>query len=195
MALEEPDKADTLLLERSSIGVAPRVRLVAADEPLGSGISITEAGLRRVLGLVRQKSNFIVVDMPAPLRPELHQVLTLARHVVVVLNPDVASVRNAREIRQLAVRMAGSDRVMTVVNRADTQGGLNEKTLLKALDAPVHVMIPNLGRGMQEAINLGMPAIRRVPDLARHLAPLTQEIGAVRAPVRQQSWLRRMIGR
>lgn len=195
IALEDPEKADTLLLERSSINVAPRVRLIAADEPLGSEISITETGLRRVLGLIRQKSNFVVVDMAAPLRPELHQVLTLARHVVVVLNPDVASVRNAREIRQLAVRMAGSDRVMTVVNRADTQGGLNAKTLLKALDAPVHITIPNLGRGMQEAINLGIPAIRRVPDLARHLAPLTQEIGAVRTSAPQQSWLRRMIGR
>jgi pilus assembly protein CpaE len=195
IALEDPDKADTLLLERSSISVAPRVRLIAADEPLGSGISITETGLRRVLGLVRQKSNFVVVDMPVPLRPELHQVLTLARHVVVVLKPDVASVRNAREIRQLAVRMAGSDRVMTVVNHADIQGGLNEKTLLKALDAPIHITIPNLGRGMHEAINLGVPAIRRVPELGRHVAPLIQEIGAVHVSPKPQSWLRRIIGR
>ena len=170
------------------------MRLIAADEPLGSGISITEGGLRRVLSLMRQKFNFIVVDMPMPLRPEVQQVLTLARHVVVVLKPDVASARNARDIRQLAVRMAGSDRVVTIVNHADGKGGLSEKTLLKALDAPVHILIPDLGGGMQEAINLGIPAIRRVPELRTRIAPLIREIAAISTDAPTPSWLRRMIG-
>ena len=40
IALEEPDKADTLLLERTAIRIDQRMHLVAADESLGSGISI-----------------------------------------------------------------------------------------------------------------------------------------------------------
>lgn len=56
-------------------------------------------------------------------------------------------------------------------------------------------MIPNLGRGMQEAINLGMPAIRRVPGLARHLAPADPGDRAVQMSPSPQSWLRRIIGR
>ena len=53
MALEEPDKADTLLLERSSIGVAPRVRLVAADEPLGSPMAYAPGRPRSGLVVLR----------------------------------------------------------------------------------------------------------------------------------------------
>ena len=195
IALEDPEKADTLLLERAAIQVAPRMRLIAADESLSSGISITEAGARQVLALVRRKFNFVVVDLPMPLRPELHQVLTLARHVVVVMKPDVASARVAREIRQLAMTMAGTDRVVTLLNHADMRGGLPLKIVQKALDSPVHIVMPELGRRMPESLNLGVPAIRRVPDLRKHLAPLIQEVAALTAAKPATPWFRRIFGK
>ena len=195
MALEDPEKADTLLLERAAIEVAPRMRLIAADESLNSGISITEAGARQVLSLIRQKFNFVVVDLPMPLRPELHQVLALARHVVVVMKPDVASVRIAREIRQLAISMAGDDRIVTMLNRSDMPGGLAAATVQKAFDGPVHMKIPELGKRMAESINLGVPAIRRVPELKKHMAPLIQEIAVLNRGKPSGSWLRRILGK
>ncbi|HBK08968.1 MAG TPA: pilus assembly protein CpaE [Acetobacteraceae bacterium] len=193
IALEDPDQADALLLERTAIQLGPRLRLIAADEALGSGISITEPGARQVLSLVRQKFNFVVVDLPMPLRPELHQVLTLARHVVVVMAPDVASARNARAIRQLAMTLAGADRVVPMVNRSDMKGGLSSTMLEKALGSPSRVSVPELGRRMPEAVNLGIPAIRRVPDLRKHLAPLIQEIAAIHGIKSSESWIRRLL--
>ena len=193
IALEEPDKADTLLLERTAIRIDQRMHLVAADESLGSGISISETGARRVLGLVRQKFNYVVVDLPMPLRPELHQMLTLARHIVIVLQPDVASVRNAREIRQLAMTMAGTDRVITVLNRADMRGGLPTARAAQARGSALHVVVPELGTRMPESVNLGGPAIKRVPDLRKHLSPLIQEIGAVSLAKPSMSWLRGLL--
>ena len=195
IALEDPDQADTLLLERSAIQVAPRMRLIAAAEPLSSGVGITETGVRQVLELIRQKFNFLVVDLPMPPRPELHQVLSLARHVVVVLKPDVASVRNAREIRQLALQMAGSDRIITIENFSNARGRLPPKILETALGGEVHIRVPDLGPRMTEAVNQGIPALRRVPELHKLLGPLIQEIAAIKAVNRSPSWLRRMFSR
>ncbi len=193
IALEDPDQADALLLERTAIQIDPRLRLIAADEALGSGISITEPGVRQVLSLVRRKFNFIVVDLPMPLRPELHQVLTLARHVVVVMAPDVASARNALAIRQLAMTLAGADRVVSLVNRCDMKGGLSAAMLEKALGTAPGVSVQEQGRRMPEAVNLGTPAIRRVPELRRQIAPLIQEIAAIHGAPKAASWIRRLL--
>lgn len=193
IALEDPDQADALLLERTAIQIDSRLRLIAADEALGAGISISEPGVRQVLSLVRQKFNFVVVDLPMPLRPELHQVLTLARHVVVVMAPDVASARNARAIRQLAMTLAGADRVVALVNRSDMKGGLSAAMLEKALGTPPRIKVPELGRRMPEAVNLGTPAIRQVPELRRHIAPLIQEIAAIHGDTQSTSWIRRLL--
>lgn len=193
IALEDPDQADALLLERTAIQVEPRLRLIAADEALGSGISITEPGARKVLSLVRQKFNFVVVDLPMPLRPELHQVLTLARHVIVVMAPDIASARNARAIRQLAMTLSGADRVISLVNRCDMKGGLSAAMLEKALGSSPGITMPELGRRMPEAVNMGTPAIRSVPELRKHLAPLIQEIAAIPGEKSSNSWLRRLL--
>jgi pilus assembly protein CpaE len=148
-----------------------------------------------VLGLIRQKFNYVIVDVPMPLRPELHQVLTLARHVVVVMEPNVASVRNARVIRQFAMTMAGSDRVVTLLNRADMPGGLPAAMVEKALGTAFQIKVPGLGRRMPQSINLGVPAIRQVPSLRKHLAPLIREIAAVDTGKARSSFVRRFLGR
>ncbi len=55
------------------------------------------------------------------------------------------------------------------------------------------MVIPDLGKGMTEAVNLGTPALHHVPKLRRHLAPIVREIAAVDAE--KKGWLRRLLGR
>jgi pilus assembly protein CpaE len=121
--------------------------------------------------------------------------VTLARQVVTVLTPDVASLRDTQNIRHVVASITGADRVISVLNRSDMKGGIGRSLVEKALGGAPDVIIPELGRGMLEAINTGVPAIKLVPALRRHLAPLVREIAGVK-PSRQRSpWLRRMFGR
>src|SRR5262249_6758125 len=94
IALENPMRADTLFLERAAIEVNERVRLISADEDLDAELNITEAGVRHVLGLLRQRFNYIIVDLPVPLVPAIHPVITLSRHVLVLLEAEVTGLRN-----------------------------------------------------------------------------------------------------
>jgi len=55
IALEKPMRADTLFLERAAIEINERVCLISADEDLNAQLHITEAGVRHVLGLLRQR--------------------------------------------------------------------------------------------------------------------------------------------
>lgn len=191
-ALENPMRADTLFLERAAIDVNERVCLISADEDLDAQLDITEAGVRHVLGLLRQRFNYIVVDVPVPFGPSMHPVLMLSRHVLVLLEAEVTGLRNAHALRSAVTNIAGKDRVFTLLNRADRPGGLPRATIVKALGAEPDMVIPDLGKGMTQAVNLGIPALRHVRGLRRYLAPIVREITGVGAQPKGR--LRRLLG-
>jgi pilus assembly protein CpaE len=186
-------RADTLFLERAAIDVNDRVKLIAAEEDLDTALQITEAGVRHVLGLLRQRFNYIVVDAPVPLAPAIHPVIALSRHVLVMLEAEVTGLRNACALRAAVTSIAGKNRVFTVLNRANRPGGLPTASIVKGLGAEPDMVIPDLGKGMTQAVNLGIPALNRVSGLRRHLAPIVREIAGVSA--KNKGWLRRFLGR
>lgn len=193
IALEDAARVDGLFLERASIALEPRLQLIASEEAFDTEATVTEAGLKRVLDLLQKKFNFVIADIPMPLPPSMTRVLTQARQIVAVLTPDVASLRDTQNIRRVVVNATGNDRVITVLNRSDMKGGIELKLVEKALGGPPDVVIPELGKGMLEAINIGVPAVKRVPALRRYLAPLVREIAGVRST--GSSWLSRLFRR
>lgn len=195
-ALADPQRADSLLLERTAIEVAPRLSLLAAAEGFGSKTPVTDEGVTRVIELLRQKFNFVVVDLPVvPVPSAMFQVLVLARQVVVVLGPDVAGLRDAKALRSFVADTTGTDTVFTVLNRADLQGGLSRSLIETGLGARPDITIPDFGKRMLQAVNLGVPALTYVPALRRHLAPLVREISGVQTDRSGKSWLMRMLRR
>jgi pilus assembly protein CpaE len=193
IALEDSERADSLFLERTAIAVEPRLRLIAAEEPLGAILQVSSGGVARVLDLLQRKFNYVVVDLPMPVPQEMNWAVVMARQVVVVMGPDVASLRDAQAIRQFVIGTTGSDRVVTVLNRNDAKGGLASSLIERGLGGKPDAVIPDLGRRMIEAVSLGVPALRRVPALGRHMAGLVREITGLGAAVAPTSWLRRML--
>jgi pilus assembly protein CpaE len=193
IALENPMRADTLFLERAAIEVNERVCLVSADEDLDAQLEITEAGVRHVLGLLRQRFNYIVVDVPVPFPRSIYPVITLSRHVLVLLEAEVTGLRNAHALRAAVTNIAGKDRVFTLLNRADRAGGLPRAMIVKALGSEPDMVIPDLGKGMTQAVNLGIPALKHVRGLRRYLVPIVREISGV--PAERKGWLRRLLPR
>ena len=192
IALENPMRADTLFLERAAIEINDRVSLIAADEELDAQLNISEAGVRHVLGLLRQRFNYVVVDVPVPFPPSIYPVISLSRQVLVLLEAEVTGLRNAYALRNAVTNIAGKDRVFTLLNRADRAGGLPRATIVKALGAAPDMVIPDLGKGMTQAVNLGIPALKHVSKLRRHLTPIVREITGV--GVKRKGRLRRLLG-
>ncbi|MBR1205515.1 AAA family ATPase [Bradyrhizobium sp. AUGA SZCCT0051] len=189
IALENPMRADTLFLERAAIDVNDRVVLISGDEELDAKLDITEAGVRHVLGLLRQRFNYVVVDVPVPFPASIYPVIQMSRHVLVLLEAEVTGLRNAHALRNAVTNIAGKDRVFTLLNRADRAGGLPRATIVKALGAEPDMVIPDLGKGMTQAVNLGIPALKHVSRLRRHLAPIVREITGV-GSMKKAGWKR-----
>jgi pilus assembly protein CpaE len=192
IALENPARADSLFIERAAIEINDRVRLIAADEELDATFTITEEGVKHVLGLLRQRFNYIVVDLPMPLSPAISPVIAASRQVIVLLEAEVTGLRNAKALRVVLAKIAGENRVLTLLNRANRAGGLPIESIVKGLGGKPDLVIPDLGKGMTEAINLGIPALNHVPKLRRCLAPLVREIAAIEDE--SKGWFKRLVG-
>jgi pilus assembly protein CpaE len=192
IALEDASRVDALFLERTSIELEPRLRLIASEENFENLVTVTEAGLLRVLDLLQKKFNYIIADIPMPLPPQMNRILKLSRQIVTVLTPDVASLRDTQNIRQLVGNVTGANRVISVLNRYNMQGGIEKALISRALSGPPDFLVPELGKGMLEAINMGVPARRRVPALRKYLAPLVREISGVAPNKPKSTWLGRL---
>jgi pilus assembly protein CpaE len=190
IALEDPLRVDELFLDRAAIVVNDRVRLIAADEDLTAELHITEAGMRHVIGLLRKRFNYIVVDVPVPLTPAIQAVIGISRHVLVLLEAEVTGLRNAKNLRKAVTELSGKNRVFTVLNRYNQPGGLPLETITRGLECKPDILIPDLGRCMVEAVNQGVPAIRKSSALRRSLAPLVREIAGIESGVSKTIWKR-----
>ena len=141
----------------------------------------TEEGARRVVEMLRQRFNHVVIDLPMPPGPVERMVLQRARHVVLVLAPDVAEHPRHGVGEEAGARWpARRGRVITVLNGAGRRGYLPIKLIAEGIGAMPEVVIPDLPRQLPRAANLGRPALRDSPALRRALGILSQEIAAVR---------------
>ena len=118
-----------------------------------------------------------------------------ARERVVVLGPDLASLRNTRSILQFVGRHTGSKRAITLLNRNGLPGGLALPLIEKGLEQKPDFIIPDYGRMMLRAFNLGKPAIQTSRTFQRAIAPVVQELSGTQMEAGSKSLLNRLLGR
>jgi pilus assembly protein CpaE len=192
-ALENPQVVDGLFLERVSVAAGERVRIFAADEPFDADPRPSPEGVARVVDLLRQRFNVIIVDMPIPPSLAERQALAVARQTLLVFNPDMASLRDVERARKMVNTLTGASRTMLVLNRSDMPGALKSNIVNEALASKPDVMIPDMPKQIARAGNLGRAALNDSARLRRALAPLTQEISGIRQ--RSGGFLARLFGR
>ena len=180
VALEHADRVDALFVDRASVKISDRVRLLAADEGPEADVMPTPEGVTRLLELLRTRCNIIFVDLRYPPGPMERQVLTIARQRVLVMRPDVMSVRDTAAAKKLVGKLPNSAPIITVLNRAGAPGALKTPMVAEGLGAVPDIVIPDLPRHLPRAANLGRPALMDSAALRRALAPLSQEVGGTR---------------
>ena len=198
VALEQPDRADALFLDRVAVEINDRLRLIAADEPLAGTPSPTPDGIRRVLDLLRRRFNYIVMDLPVSGTLAEIEALRAARHLLVVMAPDLVGIRDTERLRQLAASL-GTVNTSIVLNRSDMPGGLKMQMIEQGLGCKPTIEIPDLGKQLGKAANLGKPALGESAAFRRVMALLAQEVSGTpvgrMVPAGDRSLLGRMFGR
>ncbi len=97
-ALSQPDRLDATLLDRMMARCTDRLSLFAAPATLDGDWDIRPEAFEEVTSRIRSTAPFVVLDLPHMWCSWMRGTLVSADEVVVVATPDLASLRNAKNM-------------------------------------------------------------------------------------------------
>jgi pilus assembly protein CpaE len=161
-ALAQPEMLDQYLVRHAS-GLAV---LASPGTPDMEGVVGGEA-LRKVLTLLGQKREIVVVDAGSRIDERLNTTLEVADEVVFVMAPDIASLRAMKSLVQsLGHAGAAVSRTTFVLNHQYQQELLKRPAVENVLGARLGFELPYDSVLYQKAVNQGVPLVRGAPGSA-----------------------------
>lgn len=100
-ALSQPDRLDPVLLDRMMVRCTDKLSLFAAPATLDSDWDASPEAFEEVTTRIRSTAPFVVLDLPHLWSAWMRRTLIAADEVVVVATPDLASLRNAKNMIDL----------------------------------------------------------------------------------------------
>ena len=178
--LEAPDRIDELFVERAAQPVSKRLHVLAGEEKLTEAVTYTQNAAERLLDALRQRYNFVVIDVPWSALPLHRDLLTMAHQRVLVMDPTLASVRDTLRLMALPNGPRQARRAVLVLNRENLPGGLNRRQLDEGLKMPPDVVIPDLPKVVGHAASMGEAAMAVRGGFRSGILLLAREVAFVR---------------
>lgn len=151
--------------------------------------AITAATVSRILDLVRESYDYVVIDTCPTFSEAVLAALDRSDALYIVTTMDVASIKNTRISLQKLHQLGYNDgRVRLVLNRSDSKVLLQTSEVEQAIGGRIFAMIPS-DRIVPRSVNQGIPVVIESPrcEVAKSLlrlakdaaVPLAKEAGHV----------------
>jgi pilus assembly protein CpaE len=114
-ALMAPDRVDDVFLERVMTKQTQRLQMLTAPATLEREFELDPQSFEMVIERVRRSSPFVVLDLPHVWTSWVKHTLLAADDAIIVAGPDLASLRNTKNIIDLLKSMRPYDSPPTVV--------------------------------------------------------------------------------
>ncbi|WP_297730786.1 AAA family ATPase [uncultured Maricaulis sp.] len=144
-ALAEPDRLDDALLDRLLVRCTDRLSLFSAPATLDKEWDFNANSYEMVLEKVRRQAPYVALDLPHMWTPWVKQTLLAADQVVVTVAPDLASLRNAKNLFDLVAGARPNDEPpRVVINMAGMpkRPEIPVKDFAEALGTPPTLVLP-----------------------------------------------------
>jgi pilus assembly protein CpaE len=144
-ALSQPDRLDPVLMDRMMARCTDRLSLFAAPGNLDQDYEISPELFEEVAGKIRAAAPFVVLDLPHAWSAWKRKVLMTSDDLIVVATPDLASLRNAKNIVDLVRQSRPNDQPpRLVLNQVGVPGRpeIPVKDFGEALDLSPSLVLP-----------------------------------------------------
>ena len=136
--------------------------LVAPVEP-GSAGSIPASLVGRILEMLRENFDYVVVDTPPAFDDQVLAAFDISDVVALIATLDVPALKNLKlTVETLELLNFPNDKWRIVLNRADSKVGLALSDVEKTLRSPIAAQIPS-SRDVPASINRGVPIVLDEP--------------------------------
>jgi pilus assembly protein CpaE len=169
------------------------VRDVVCPHPSGIHVLLAPANAQIAQGIraediynifmgVSRFYDYIIVDAGGPLNDISVTLMDAADRILLVTTPDLASLHDTSRFLQLSRSLSyPSEKILMILNKAGSQGGVKLKDIEAVLHNQVYHQIPNDSVNILRSINRGIPflvyyprssASKSIQRLARNLASI-----------------------
>ncbi len=119
-AFSDADRLDITLLERYMTGDDENLQILSTPGALRQYDSIDEEAVDKAIDLCRQMAKLVIVDVPHVWTDWAEGLLTAADETILVLAPDIANIRDSRNLLDFLNSKRGESRATKVViNKSD----------------------------------------------------------------------------
>ena len=151
---------DSILYEHAS-----GVRILASSPNIEDSELISGAHVERLLGLLREEFDWVVMDVSRNWNDSTVRALDLADQILVITSLDVPTLHHAKKHLELLNRLGHhEDRVKTVVNRRSDIDAVSDKDFTSFLGRTPSAAIPNDYVNTVNSVNEGQPIFRIAAD-------------------------------
>ena len=138
--------------------------LAGAKDPVDAD-SIGHVHVSKVLPLLAQNFDYVIVDTPAGLDDRTLAAIECATDLLLVSSLDVSSIRSLRKALDALDHIGVKAQRQLVLNRADSKVGLHPSDPEEAIGMKIACAIPS-SREIPLSLNLGTPVVISVPKSA-----------------------------
>lgn len=126
---------------------------------------LTTEHFNACMNLLRNEYDYIVVDLPHDFREIAYRTLDLSDAIVIVIAPEMASVRAAAAAIETYKKLGyDQEKITIVMNWTFERHGLARKNIEAALHHSIDVILPFKPEIVIEAINYGQPFLGAKPS-------------------------------
>jgi pilus assembly protein CpaE len=148
------------LLDQVLMAHGSGVRVLAATARAEQSELINGETVRYTLDVLRQRYPYVVLDLPHDFRDTTLAGLDSADEIVLLLAPEIASVRAAVCALDVFAKLDYPDEKVTLLlNTTVAQGGLARGDMEKALRRPITQALPYAAEPYLSALNRGVPPV------------------------------------
>ncbi|MGR3310998.1 MAG: AAA family ATPase [Candidatus Brocadiales bacterium] len=151
-------RLDQALLHGSLARHPSGVCILSAPKELEDGEMVTSEQITKILNLLQESFDYVIIDMPHYFGEYHLPALDLAESIILVSSPLLPSIRNTQRglsiFKQLGVSV---EKVKLIINRYIKQSEVTLKEIEDTLDCSVFWMIPNDTITVTTSINRGEP--------------------------------------
>ena len=177
----ESDKLDSTYLRTLLQGRPEGVQILAAPSHAEEADLVRGIHVDRVLALLRQDFDWVIVDVSRDWGERTVRALDLADQILLVTLLDVPTLSHTRQHMDLLARLGhAGDRVRLLTNRHGAGESVSDRDLVEFLDREPDFRIPNDYRVSVEAVNRGLSVAEVAPRSAvsRSFAELAESLHA-----------------
>jgi pilus assembly protein CpaE len=174
----DADKVDGFLMKHPS-----GVRALLAPSRPDQAAAVSVEFLRDVYSALRSRYDFVVVDTPPGFNPEVIATIDSASHLCVVGTLDALSLKDTKlGLETLELMGVDVDRIVLVLNRADSKVGITHADAAAILGREPDVLIPS-DREIPRAVTEGRAIAGTGSAAARSFDLLARRFVGEPAPV------------